>query len=65
MVFRATDAGAERVGFPDADAAPAHTLTGPAGDLLLMAWRRLPLSAVVVEGDADKADALLASVTLE
>jgi uncharacterized protein (TIGR03083 family) len=65
VVFRPTDAGAERVLFPEADAAPAHVLTGPAGDLLLVAWRRLPLSAVAVEGDADKTDALLASVTLE
>ncbi|MCW2536272.1 MAG: maleylpyruvate isomerase family mycothiol-dependent enzyme [Modestobacter sp.] len=68
VVFRATDAasgvGAERVLFPDAEAAPVHVLTGPAGDLLLVAWRRLPLRAVAVEGDADKAEALLASVTL-
>ena len=64
VVFRASDAGAERVLFPDTGGAPAHVLTGPAGDLLLVAWRRLPLGAVAVDGDTDKAAALLASVRL-
>jgi uncharacterized protein (TIGR03083 family) len=73
VVFAATDAGAdaategpaERVLFPGSDRQPAATLRGPAGDLLLVAWRRLPLDRVAVDGDADRAGALLASVELE
>jgi uncharacterized protein (TIGR03083 family) len=65
VVFRATDADEERTLFPGTAPSPAATLTGPAGDLLLVAWRRLPLSAVTVDGDADGAGALLASVRLE
>jgi uncharacterized protein (TIGR03083 family) len=64
VVFAAGDAGAERTLFAGSAAAPVATLRGPAGDLLLVAWRRLPLDAVAVEGDADRAGALLASVTL-
>ena len=33
--------------------------------LLLIAWRRLPLQAVTVDGDAERAAALLGSVRLE
>jgi uncharacterized protein (TIGR03083 family) len=65
VVFAPTDADALRILFPDADQPPAATLRGPAGDLDLVAWRRLPLDAVAVDGDADRAGALLASVRLE
>ncbi len=65
VLFRAVDSGAERTLFPGTAPAPAATLTGPAGDLLLLVWRRLALSAVRVDGDADLAGALLASVQRE
>jgi uncharacterized protein (TIGR03083 family) len=65
VVFHAVDADAERTLFAGTADAPAATLTGPAGNLLLAAWRRIPLDAVTVEGDADRAAALLATVTLD
>lgn len=65
VAFAATDAGTELSLFAGSDEQPAAILSGPAGNLLLVAWRRLPLSAVTVEGDADRAGALLASVRLE
>jgi uncharacterized protein (TIGR03083 family) len=62
VVFHAVDADAERTLFAGTADTPAATLTGPAGNLLLAAWRRIPLDAVTVEGDADRAAALLATV---
>jgi uncharacterized protein (TIGR03083 family) len=64
VVFHAVDADAERTLFPGTADLPVATLTGPAGDLLLAAWHRIPLDAVTVDGDADRAAALLATVTL-
>ena len=64
VVFHAVDADAERTLFPGTADLPVATLTGPAGDLLLAAWRRVPLDAVTVDGDADRAGALLATIML-
>jgi uncharacterized protein (TIGR03083 family) len=64
VVLHATDTGARRTLFGTAGGPPVATLSGPAGDLLLVVWRRLPLSAVSVDGDADRAAALLAAVEL-
>jgi hypothetical protein len=64
----ATDAGADatagRALFAGSAQERAATLRGPAGDLLV-AWRRLPLDTVAVDGDAERAGALLATVELE
>jgi uncharacterized protein (TIGR03083 family) len=64
VVFHAVDADAERTLFAGTADLPVATLTGPAGDLLLAVWRRVPLRAVTVDGDADRAEALLATITL-
>jgi uncharacterized protein (TIGR03083 family) len=64
VVFHATDADAERTLFAEVDDLPLAALTGSAGDLLLVAWRRLPLDAVTVDGDAARAAELLGSVSL-
>lgn len=64
VVFHATDADAERTLFAEVDDLPLATLTGSAGDLLLVAWHRLPLDAVTVDGDAARATGLLASIRL-
>ena len=64
VVFHAVDADAERTLFPGTADLPVATLTGSAGDLLLVAWRRIPLDSVTVDGDADRAAALLSTVTL-
>jgi uncharacterized protein (TIGR03083 family) len=65
VVFHAVDADAERTLFAGTSSLPVATLTGPAGDLLLAAWRRVPLDTVTVDGDADRAAALLAAVSLD
>jgi uncharacterized protein (TIGR03083 family) len=65
VVFHAVDADAERTLFPGTADLPVATLTGRAGALLLAVWRRVPLSAVTVDGDDDRAAALLATVTLD
>jgi uncharacterized protein (TIGR03083 family) len=64
VVFHAVDADAERTLFAGTSDLPVATLTGPAGDLLLAVWRRVPLDRVTVDGDGDRAAALLATVTL-
>jgi uncharacterized protein (TIGR03083 family) len=64
VVFHAADADAERRLFAGSGDLPVATLTGPAGDLLLAAWRRVPLTSVTVDGDADRARELLAAVSL-
>jgi uncharacterized protein (TIGR03083 family) len=65
VALRAVDAAAERTLFAGTADAPVATLTGTAGDLLLTVWRRTPLGAVTVDGDADRAHALIATVRLE
>jgi uncharacterized protein (TIGR03083 family) len=64
VVFHAVDADAERILFPGTSDLPVATLTGTAGDLLLAAWRRIPVDAVTVDGDVARAAALLATVDL-
>jgi uncharacterized protein (TIGR03083 family) len=64
VVFHAVDADAQRTLFAGTADLPVATVTGPAGDLLLAAWRRVPLTAVTVDGDADRAAALLRTVML-
>jgi uncharacterized protein (TIGR03083 family) len=64
VVFHAVDADAERTLFPGTADLPVATLTGPAGDLLLAAWRRVRLDTVTVDGDADRAATLLGAVSL-
>src|SRR4051794_391409 len=64
VVFHAVDADAERTLFAGTSDLPVATLTGAAGDLLLAVWRRVPLETVTVDGDADRATALLGTVTL-
>jgi uncharacterized protein (TIGR03083 family) len=49
----ATDAPVDVTLRPNRDAPVAGTLRGPAADLLLVYWRRIPLDAVEVTGDAD------------
>lgn len=65
VVLHAVDADAERTLFAGTADLPVATLTGSAGDLLLVAWRRLPLDAVTVDGDPARATELLASVRLD
>ncbi|WP_138732135.1 maleylpyruvate isomerase family mycothiol-dependent enzyme [Modestobacter excelsi] len=64
VVFHAVDADAQRRLFAGSGDLPVATLTGPAGDLLLAAWRRVPLSTVTVDGNADRATELLATTTV-
>jgi uncharacterized protein (TIGR03083 family) len=61
-----------RVEATDADAAvtmfdgkPAGTLRGPASDLLLVLWHRVPLSTVTVDGDEAAVQASLAAINFE
>ena len=42
-----------------------QALTGTAGDLLLAVWRRVPLDVLTVDGDAERAATMIASVRLE
>jgi hypothetical protein len=54
------DAGGRRVPMLDAAGRPeAGTLRGPASDLLLVLWRRIPLTTVAVDGDIDAITATL------
>ncbi len=43
----------------------AGTLRGPASDLLLVTWGRLPLDAVEVTGDADAVAASIAAIDID
>ncbi|TFV60786.1 UNVERIFIED_ORG: maleylpyruvate isomerase family mycothiol-dependent enzyme [Bacillus sp. AZ43] len=65
VVFHAVDADAERTLFPDSRPFPIATLTGTAGDLLLAAWRRVPLEVLTVDGDGLQAAAMIGLVELE
>jgi len=65
VVFHAVDADAERTLFPGTRPFPIATLTGTAGDLLLAAWRRVPLEVLTVDGDGLQAAAMIDLVRLE
>ena len=65
VVFHAVDADAERTLFPGTRPFPVATLTGTAGDLLLAAWRRVPLDVLTVDGDGLQAAAMIDLVRLE
>jgi uncharacterized protein (TIGR03083 family) len=65
VVLHAVDADVERTLFPGTRPFPIATLTGTAGDLLLAAWRRVPLEVLTVDGDGLQAAAMIALVDLE
>jgi uncharacterized protein (TIGR03083 family) len=65
VVLHAVDADAERTLFPGSQPFPIAALTGTAGDLLLAAWRRVPLEVLTVDGDPAQAAAMINLVTLE
>jgi uncharacterized protein (TIGR03083 family) len=65
VVFHAVDADAERTLFPGSRPFPIAALTGNAGDLLLAAWRRVPLEVLTVDGDGLQAAAMIGLVELE
>jgi uncharacterized protein (TIGR03083 family) len=65
VVFHAVDADAERTLFPGSRPFPIAVLTGNAGDLLLAAWRRVPLEVLTVDGDGLQAAAMIDLVKLE
>jgi uncharacterized protein (TIGR03083 family) len=65
LVFHAVDADAERTLFPGSRPFPIATLTGTAGDLLLAAWRRVPLEVLTVDGDPVQAAAMIGLVSLD
>jgi uncharacterized protein (TIGR03083 family) len=65
VVFHALDADAERTLFPGSRPFPIAALTGNAGDLLLAAWRRVPLEVLTVDGDGLQAAAMIGLVKLE
>lgn len=65
VVFHALDAGAERTLFPGTRPFPIAVLTGNAGDLLLAAWRRLPVEVLTVDGDPVQAAAMIDHVRIE
>jgi uncharacterized protein (TIGR03083 family) len=65
VVFHALDADAERTLFPGTRPFPIATITGNAGDLLLAAWRRLPVEVLTVDGDSLQAAAMINLIGLE
>jgi uncharacterized protein (TIGR03083 family) len=65
VVLHALDADAERTLFAGTRPFPVAVLTGNAGDLMLAAWRRLPLEVLTVDGDPLQAAAMLGLVTLD
>jgi uncharacterized protein (TIGR03083 family) len=65
VVLHAVDADAERTLFAGSRPFPVATLTGTAGDLLLAAWRRVPLEVLTVDGDGLQAAAMIGLVDLE
>jgi uncharacterized protein (TIGR03083 family) len=65
VVFHAVDADAERTLFRGTRPFPIAALTGTAGDLLLAAWRRVPLEVLTVDGDGLQAAAMIGLVRLE
>ena len=65
VVLSAVDVPAERTLFPGSRPVPVARLTGTAGDLMLTAWRRLPVEVLTVEGDGLQAAAMIGLVRLE
>jgi uncharacterized protein (TIGR03083 family) len=65
VVFHAVDADAERTLFPGTKPFPVAALTGTAGDLLLAAWRRVPLEVLTVDGDPVQAAAMISLIKVE
>jgi uncharacterized protein (TIGR03083 family) len=65
VVFHAVDADAVRTLFPGSRPFPIAVLTGNAGDLLLAAWRRVPIEVLTVHGDPSQAAAMIGLVSLE
>jgi uncharacterized protein (TIGR03083 family) len=59
VTFHVVDAGVERTLFPGSRPFPIAALAGTAGDLLLSAWRRVPLEVLTVEGDGLQAEAMI------
>jgi hypothetical protein len=59
VTFHAVDAGVRRTLFPGSRPFPIAALTGTAGDLLLTAWRRVPLEVLTVEGDGLQAEVMI------
>lgn len=59
VVFVATDSGRS---FPVSDSPPVVTVSGSASDLVLLLYRRIPVAAVSVEGDAAALDGYLLSI---
>jgi len=64
VVLSAVDVPAERTLFPGSRPVPVARLIGTAGDLLLTAWRRLPVEVLTVEGDGLPAAAMPGLVAL-
>jgi hypothetical protein len=64
VVLSAVDVPAERTLFPGSRPVPVARLIGTAGDLMLTAWRRLPVEVLTVEGDGLQAAAMLGLVDL-
>jgi hypothetical protein len=65
VVLHIVDADTERTLFPGIRPFPIATLIGNAGDLLLAAWRRVPLEVLTVDGDTLQATAMINLVRLE
>jgi uncharacterized protein (TIGR03083 family) len=65
VVFHVVDADTERMLFAGSRPFPIAALTGTAGDLLLAAWRRVPLEVLTVDGDGLQAAATIDLVRLE
>jgi uncharacterized protein (TIGR03083 family) len=65
VVFHAVDADSERTLFPGTRPFPIALLTGNAGDLLLAAWRRVPIEVLTVDGDPAQAAAMIGLISLE
>ena len=64
VVLSAVDVPAERTLFPGSRPVPVARLIGTAGDLMLTAWRRLPVEVLTVEGDGLQAAAMIGLVEL-
>jgi uncharacterized protein (TIGR03083 family) len=62
VVLHAVDADAERTLFAGTRPFPVAALTGTAGDLLLAAWRRVPVEVLTVDGDGLQAAAMIGLV---
>jgi uncharacterized protein (TIGR03083 family) len=59
--LQTSDTGGEwSLGTPNTGGSPDATITGTASDLVLLLYRRVPLSAVTVDGERAVAEAMLA-----